>query len=118
MGEYNKAIEELLNDFENLQLTKLVKQINMQSGAPTGSIGCNNQNNFETGETCNPFRNERDHKNKHADNFRKKQKFSIKRPFINDEFKPKSPLQLESVPTWGYIFNLDYVIDKRATIDN
>ena len=35
MGEYNKFIEELLNDFENLQLIELVKQANMLPGVPT-----------------------------------------------------------------------------------
>ena len=46
MGEYNKAIEELLNDFENLQLTEIVKQVNMQSGVLTGSVGSNNPTNL------------------------------------------------------------------------
>ena len=55
MGEYNREIEELLNDFENLQMTELVKQVNMQAGTPTGSVRSNNPNNFETGETSNPF---------------------------------------------------------------
>ena len=43
MDEYNKAIEELLNDFENLQLIKLVKKVNMQSGTPTESVRSKNQ---------------------------------------------------------------------------
>ena len=85
----------------------------MQAGTPTGSVGSNNPNNFERGEPSNPFQN--NHKNKHTENF--KRKFS-KKSTINDEFKPKNPLQLEPVPAWGYILNLDCLTDKRATIDN
>ena len=36
---------------------------------------------------------------------------------INEVFKPKNPLLLEPVPTWGYFSNLDYVIDKRKALD-
>mgnify|MGYP001149442764 CR=1 FL=1 len=38
MGEYNKSIKELLNDFENLQLIETVKQVNVQSGVTTRSV--------------------------------------------------------------------------------
>ena len=30
MGEYNKSIEEILNNFKDLQITEIVKQVNMQ----------------------------------------------------------------------------------------
>ena len=42
MEEYNKSIEELLNEFENFQLTEIVKQVNMQSGVPIESVWSNN----------------------------------------------------------------------------
>ena len=116
MSEYNREIEELLNDFENLQLTELVKQVNMQAGTPTESGGSNHPNNFERGEPSNPFQdNQNNHKNKHTENFKRK---VSKKSMINDEFKLKNPLQLEPVPAWGYILNLDCVTDKRAAIDN
>ena len=58
MGEHNKSIEELLNDFGNLRIIEIVKQVNMQLEVTTGSIGSNNpyQNNYEHGEASNPFR--------------------------------------------------------------
>jgi len=118
MGEYNKAIEELLNNFENLQLTKLVKQVNMQTGTPTGSVGNNNLNNYEIEETSNPFRNNPIRKNKHTENFQNKRRHPIRMNTINEEFKLKSPLQLEPVPIWGYMLNLECVTNKRATMDN
>ena len=102
MGEYNKAIEELLNDFENLQLTELVKQVNMQVGTPTGSVGSNNLNNYETGEPSNPFGTNPIHKNKHTANFQNKKRHPTRMNTVNEEFKPKNPLLLEPVPAWGY----------------
>ena len=63
MGECNKSIEEQLNDFENFQLMEIVKQVNMQSEVPTGSVGSNNPTNYEQGETSNLFRKNRN-KNK------------------------------------------------------
>ena len=48
----------------------------MQAGTPTGSVGSNNPNNFETGEPSNPFQNI--HKNKHTDNFKNKRKFLMR----------------------------------------
>jgi len=59
MNEYNKSIKELLKDFEELQITEIVKQVNTNIGAPTGSIGINffNLENYERGEPSNPFKN-------------------------------------------------------------
>ena len=104
MGKYNKAIEELLNDFENLQLTELVNQVNMQSGTPTESLGSNNPNNYETEEPSNPFRNNPIRKNKHTDNFQNKSKPPKRMTTINEEFKLKNSLLLEPVPAWGFFF--------------
>ena len=103
MGEYNKAIEELLNDFENLQLTELIKQVNMQAGTPTGSVGSNNPNNYETGEPSNPFRTQPIHKNKHTANFQNKRRHPIRRSTINEEFKQKNSFLLEPVPALVWI---------------
>ena len=55
MEEYNKSMEELSNDFENIQLIELVKQANMLPGVPTWSVGRHNPNNDEQDETSNPF---------------------------------------------------------------
>ena len=117
MGEYNKAIEELLNDFENLQFTELVKQVNMQAGTPTGSIGSNNPNNYETGESSNPLKINLIHKNKYTANFQNKRIPPIRKSTINEEFKQKNPFFLESVPAWRYFLNIDCVTDKRAALD-
>jgi len=117
MGKYNEAIEELLNDFENLKLTELVKQVNMQSGTPTGSVGSNNPNNYKTGEPSNPFRNNPTRKNKHMDNFQNKRRPPMRISTINEEFKLKNPLVLEPVLAWDYILNIDCVTDKKAALD-
>ena len=74
MGEYNKATEELLNGLENLQLTELVKQVNMQAGTSTGSVRSNNPNNYEIWEPSNPIRTQSTHKNKHTTNFQNKRR--------------------------------------------
>ena len=55
MAEYNKSIEELLNDFKNLQLTEIIKQVNMQLVVPIGGVAGNTLNNYEQAETSNPF---------------------------------------------------------------
>ena len=117
MGEYNKAIEKLLNDFENRQLTELIKQVNMQEGTPTGSVGSNNPNNYETGEPSNPFRTQSTHKNKHTANFQNKRGPPIRRGTINEEFKQKNHFLLELVPAWEYFLNINYVTDKRASLN-
>jgi len=58
MGD-NKSIEELVKDFKELQLRKIRKQVNTNTGVLTGSIGSNFPipNNYEHGETSNPIRN-------------------------------------------------------------
>ena len=94
MGEYNKVIEELLNNFANLQLTELVKQVKMQTETPTRSIGSNNLNNYETREPSNPFRNNPTQKKKHTDNFQNKRRPPIRMSTINEEFKLQNPLLL------------------------
>ena len=86
--------EELLNDFENLQLIEFVKQVNMQIGTTTGSVGRNNPNNYETGEPSNPFRNNPTRKKKHTDNFQNKKRPPIRMSTINEEFKLQNPLLL------------------------
>ena len=100
MGYYNKIIEKLLNDFENLQLTELVKQVNMQSGIPTENVGSNNPNNYETGEHSNPFRNNPTRKNKHTGNFQNKRRPPMRRCTINEEFKLKKPFTFRTVLAW------------------
>ena len=59
MDEYNNSVEELLKDFEELQIREIVKQVNTNTGAPTGSVGSNfvNPDNYERGEPSNPTRN-------------------------------------------------------------
>ena len=42
MGEYNKSIEELSNEIEYLQISKMVKQADLQSRVPITSVGSNN----------------------------------------------------------------------------
>ena len=42
MGEYNKTIEELLQEFKDLQIYEIVRQINMNTGGPIGSSSSNN----------------------------------------------------------------------------
>jgi len=58
LNEYNNSIKELLKDFEELQIREIVKQVNTNTGAPTGSVGSNlfNPENYERGETSNPSR--------------------------------------------------------------
>ena len=84
----------------------------MQSGVPIGSVGSNNLNNYEQGETSNRFRNYRSKKNKKAESFCYK-----RQQHINEEFKPKNPLLLEPVIAWSYFLNLDCVADKRKALD-
>ena len=49
MNEYNNSIEELLKDFEELQIREIAKQVNPNTGTPTGSVGSNffNPDNYE-----------------------------------------------------------------------
>ena len=97
MEEYNKSIEELLNNFEGQQTTKIAKQVNMQSDVPIGSVGSNilNPNNYEQGETSNPLnigsRESRITMNKKAYSHRRRQT-------INEELKPENPLSQEPIP--------------------
>ena len=119
MGEYNKSIEELLKDFEDPQITEIVKQVNMQSGNPTsiGSIGSNHPtpNPFcEHGETSNSFQSRR---TPNLKNKKKPSLFSSKRQTINEEFKPKNPISQEPIPAWGYFLNLECVTDIRKTLE-
>ena len=119
MGDYNKSIEELLKDFEDLQITKIVKQVNMQSGNPTG-IGSTGSNHptpnpfYEDGETSNSFQSSRTPSLK---NKKKPSSLTSKRQTINEEFKPKNPLLQEPISAWGYFLNLDCVIDIRKTLE-
>ena len=94
MGKYNKSIEELLKDFEDLQITEIVKQVNMQLGNPTG-IGSTESNQptpnpfYEHGETSNSFQSRR------TPNLKKKKKpspLTSKRQTINEDFKSKNPI--------------------------
>ena len=41
MNEYKNSIEELLRDFEELQIKEIVKQVNTNIRAPTGSVESN-----------------------------------------------------------------------------
>ena len=52
-------LEELLKDFKELQIAEIVEQVNTNAGAPTASVRSNLPipNNYEHGETSNPFRN-------------------------------------------------------------
>ena len=36
-----------------------------------------------------------------------------RKPIINEEFKPKNPMNQEPVPSFGYFLNIDCVIDKE-----
>ena len=84
----------------------------MQSGVPTGSVRSNSPNNYEQGETSNCSRNYRSQKNKKTESFLHKREQNI-----NEEFKQKSPLLLETIPTQGYDLNLDCVTNKRKALD-
>ena len=96
-GVYNKSIEELLKDFEDLQITEIVKQVNMQSGNPTG-IGSARSNQappnpfYEHGETSNSFQSRRIPSLK---NKKKPSPLTSKRQTINEEFKPQKPFLQE-----------------------
>ena len=85
MGEYNNSIEELLKDFEEMQITEIVKQVNMQTGNPTG-IGSTGSNQpppspfYEHGETSNSFQSRR---TPNLKNKKKPSPFSSKRQTIN-----------------------------------
>ena len=119
MGEYNKSIEELLKDFEDLQTSEIVKQVNMQSGNPTdiGSTGSNQPTSnpfYEQGETSNSFQSRRTPSLK---NKKKPSPLTSKRQTINEEFKPKNPFLQEPVPAWGYFLNIDCVTDIRKTLE-
>ena len=52
MGEHNKSIEDLLKEFEDQQISEMAKQVNMNTGGPTRSVGVNipDPNNYEQGE--------------------------------------------------------------------
>ena len=41
MKECNNSIEELLRDFEELQIKEIVKQLHTNTGVPTASVGSN-----------------------------------------------------------------------------
>ena len=58
MDEYNNSIEELLKDFEELQIREIVKQVNTNTGAPIGSVGSNfvNPDDYEKGEPSHQSR--------------------------------------------------------------
>ena len=92
MGDYNKSIEELLKDFTELQISEIVKQVNVNTGAPTGTVGSNfpNPENYEHGETSNPFRKY----NSARRRTQTKKAYSTKRrrSAINEEFKPRNPI--------------------------
>ena len=113
MGEYNKSIEELLKDFEDLRISAILKQVNMQSGVPTGSNHPNPNPFYEQGEASNSFqsRKPRNQKDKKRQTFN-----SQKRQAINEEFKPKNPLLQEVVPTWRYFLNMDCATEIRKAL--
>ena len=98
MGEHNKPIEEPSKEFEDLQISKMVKQVNMQSGMSIGSIG-NNNPYYEQGESSNPFHSKEPHKHKAKG---QRYFYNIKRKsMINEEFKPKNPLRT-SIIFWVF----------------
>ena len=104
MGEYNKSIEDLLKDFEDLQISEIVKQVNMQSDIPTGiwSIGSNHPTLnpfYEQGETSNSCQCRRRPSRRNKE---KQSPLTLKRQTINEEFKPNNPFLQESVSAWGY----------------
>ena len=119
MNEYNNSIEELLKDFEELQIRGIVKQVNANTGAPTGSVGSNfvNPDNYERGEPSNPTRSSdtplRSSYNKNTRGLpRRKRKTTVTK-----EFQPKNPLNQEPIPPWGYFLNIDCVTDIRKTLN-
>ena len=87
MGEYNKSIEDILKELEDVQISEIVKQVNMNI-----NIGGHvpNPNNYEQGENSNPFnyssvpRRSRIKKT-HCSSYKRRQT-------INEEFKPRNPL--------------------------
>ena len=36
---------------------------------------------------------------------------------INEEFIPKDPTIQDHIPPWGYMLNIDCVIDKKKALD-
>jgi len=116
MDEYNNSIEELLKDFEELQIREIVKQVNTNTGAPTGSVGSNfvNPGDYEKGEPSNQSKgtNTSFHKYSRGLPHRKR------RTTITEEFQPKNPLDQEPIPAWGYFLNIDCVTDIRKALNN
>ena len=100
MNEYNNSIEELLRDFEELQIKEIVNQVNINTEAPTGSVGSNffNSKNYERGETLDPSKNYESPlrrigtKNYRGRNLRRR------KPTITEEFQPKNPIIQEPIP--------------------
>ena len=114
MGEYNKSIEELLEEFQDQQISEMVKQVNTQLGVPTRSIGSNNLNH-KPGESSIPPHLRESYKPKAKG--RKYYNMDKQKPMINEEFKPKNSLIQEPVPSFRYFLNIDCVTDKRKSLD-
>ena len=116
MNEYNNSIEELLKDFEELQIREIVKQVNTNTGAPTGSVGSNfNPDNYEyeQGEPSTQSRGTKTSFQKYT----KGMPHRKRRTTITEEFQPKNPLDQEPIPAWGYFLNIDCVTDIRKALD-
>ena len=100
MDEYNNSIEELLKDFEELQIREIVKQVNTNTGAPTGSVGSNfvNPHNYEREEPSNPTRSfDTPLRRSYNKNYRGLPPWKRKTT-ITEEFQPKNPIIQKPIP--------------------
>ena len=88
MNGYNNSIEELLKDFEELQIKEIGKQAKTNTGAPIESVRSKffNPDNYERGEPSNPARDyEKPLRNKNYQGLHPRRRKAI----IIEEFKPK-----------------------------
>ena len=112
-------IKELLKDFEELQIREIVKQVNTNTRATTGSAGSNffNPNNYEGGKPSNPARDyETPLRRPYNKNYRGLHP-RRRKSAITEEFQPKNPIIQETIPPWGQFLNIDHVIDIRKSLN-
>ena len=114
MNEYNNSIEELLKDFEELQIREVVKQVNNNTGAPTGSVGSNfvNPDDYKKGEPSNQSRGTNTSFHKYSRGFPHRKR----RTTITEKFH-KNPLDQEPIPAWANFLNIDCVTDIRKALN-
>ena len=115
MNEYNNSIEELLKDFEEPQIKEIIKQVTTNTAAPIGCVRSNffNPENYERGETSNPFRN---YKASWRTTTKKAYPPRRRNSTINEQFQPKNPIIPEPIPVWRYFLNIDCATDIQKAL--